>query len=174
MPLLLNRLHVTWRVEYIFGSKTSTVLLNSYCYHRKMSATPSQHSTVKRINRAYVQVPPSPFTISGRRTFQNSPHVASSCNELKENTPLKSLQTPMSYIGSSSTSLKRKLSDREHYFDDVVIPPKQSKLTSASNDTSSKPKQSKISEPANNTLVNFSDGLVYCHQCNKKRDPGGE
>jgi len=139
-----------------------------------MSATPSQNSAVKKINRAYVEIPPSPFTISGRRVFQNSPHVVSRCNELKENTPLESLQTPVSYIGSSSTSLKRKLSDREHYFDDVVMPLKQSKLTSLSNDTSLKPKQSKMSEPANNTLVNSSDGLVYCHQCNKKRDPDSE
>lgn len=137
-----------------------------------MSSTPKQHSAIQRLNRAYVQVPPSPLLLSARRVSGSALHVAAS-NKLKENTPLRPLQTSMAHYSPPSTSLKRKLSDREPgslIFDGVVMPLKKSKLSPSDNGASS----NKGVEPPNGADSEFPNGFAYCHQCNKKRDIDGE
>jgi hypothetical protein len=117
-----------------------------------MSTTLKPHPSVQKLNKAFVQVPASPQTLSSYRTFATPAHVAAS-SKLKENTPLRPLQLGMNQQPTGSTLLKRKLSDRDSsslIFDGVVIPLKKPKLSSTMNETTS--------------------SAAYCHQCNKKRD----
>jgi len=137
-----------------------------------MSTTPKPHPSVQRLNRAFVQVPVSPQTLSSYRTFGTPAHVAAS-SKLKENTPLRPLQLGMNQQPTGSTSLKRKLSDRDSsslIFDGVVVPFKKSKLSSTMNGTTSNAKEIQPASLSDKPYPNFPNGFVYCHQCNKKRD----
>jgi len=148
-----------------------------------MSATPSSHSSVQRLNKAYVQVPPSPLTLSSYRSLNTSSHVVSS-SKLKENTPLRPFQLAnMSNHSASTASSKRKASDRDSssLILDGVNPSatKKSKLsasaaTTSNNNTPLKTKQTSQSISASNACPEFPNGWTYCHQCNKKRDLNSE
>ncbi|KAG5639120.1 hypothetical protein H0H81_006709 [Sphagnurus paluster] len=93
---------------------------------------PAAHS-VRQI--LYVDVPASPYPI------YNKSHI------LKENTPLRPANT-------DTSTLKRKLSERE------TVPLKAD------------PKKLKVGDvpEINNACPEFPHGFIYCHQCSKKRD----
>jgi hypothetical protein len=134
---------------------------------------PRQHLSAQRVNRAYVEVPPSPLT----RYSRVAEHNLLSNNEQKENTPLKLSSHPMSHFDASSTSLKRKLLDHEPSslaLEGIILPPKKSKLSSVPLGAPLNIKQVTMNEPAKNISEEFPNGSVYCHQCNKKRDYNGE
>ncbi|KAF4620528.1 hypothetical protein D9613_000295 [Agrocybe pediades] len=140
-----------------------------------MSNDPVSNTSLNRINKAYVQVPPSPLTYLPLNT---PVHVVTS-PRLKENTPLRSLQNAtMSSHATSSVSAKRKASDREPsslVFDGVnpSLSAKKSKLSASAvtNATPLKTKQTpQTTAPAPNACPEFPNGWTYCHQCNKKRD----
>ncbi|KIM45387.1 hypothetical protein M413DRAFT_442058 [Hebeloma cylindrosporum] len=137
-----------------------------------MSTTPKPHPSVQRLNKAFIQVPASPLTLSSYRTFGTPAHVAAS-SKLKENTPLRPLQLGMNQQPSGSTLLKRKLSDRDSsslIFDGVLVPFKKHKPSSTMNEITSSAKEihpESLLDPACRSL---SNGFLYCHQCNKKRD----
>lgn len=139
-----------------------------------MTSTPNSHPAIQRLNKAYVQVPPSPVSLSNYRAFATPTHVASS--KQKENTPLRPFHIPMAEhasSSSSSSSLKRKMADREpSKLEGVIIPSaKKSKLaTNISNMTPSKSVSAKPILSATNACPEFPNGWAYCHQCNKKRD----
>src|SRR6266498_6110254 len=78
-----------------------------------MNSTPRQHPSVRRVNRAYVEVPPSPLTAASQRVSGISLHVVPNNNKLKENAPVQPAQTSISQAGGSSTSLKRKFLDHD-------------------------------------------------------------
>jgi hypothetical protein len=141
-----------------------------------MSSMPRQHPSVQRVNRAYVEVPPSPLTIH-RRVTVSGLHNVQSNNEQKENTPLKPFSLPMSHSDAPSTSLKRKLLDREPsslILESIILPPKKARLSSFSSGAPLNIKQVTMNEPAKNISEEFPNGFVYCHQCNKRRDLNGE
>ncbi|KAF8871260.1 hypothetical protein CPB84DRAFT_1830164 [Gymnopilus junonius] len=135
-----------------------------------MSATPNSHSVVRKVNKAYVLVPPSPLNLSSYRPLRTPVHVAGG-SKLKENMPLRPSQLAMSQQAASSPSLKRKLSERDVstlVFDRVNPVPKRSKLSTAiplKNTHIVQP-----TAPAENACPEFPNGFAYCHQCNKKRD----
>ncbi|KAF8972987.1 hypothetical protein BDZ97DRAFT_1752045 [Flammula alnicola] len=123
-----------------------------------MTSTPKSHPAVQRLNRAY-------------RALGTPTHVAGS-SSLKENTPLRPCQLTMNQHGSSSASLKRKLSDREPpalVLEGVIISTKKSRLSTGAI-TPLKAKQIESTMPPHNTFDEFSNEFTYCHQCNKKRD----
>ncbi|KDR75076.1 hypothetical protein GALMADRAFT_156959 [Galerina marginata CBS 339.88] len=138
-----------------------------------MSATPKSHPAVQRLNKAYVQVPASPLSLTSYRALGTPNHVASS-SRLKENTPLRAAQLAMmQHASSSSAFLKRKLSDREPsslIFDGVNPSAKKSKLSTGATIGALMPTQIKPLLPAGNASPEFPNGFAYCHQCNKKRD----
>jgi hypothetical protein len=137
-----------------------------------MSTTPKPHLSVQKLNKAFVQVPASPQTLSSYRAFATPAHVAAS-SKLKENTPLRPLQLGMNQQPTGPTSLKRKLSDRDSsslIFDGVVIPFKKPKLSFTMNETTSSAKEIQPALLSDKGCPNFLNGFVYCHQCNKKRD----
>jgi hypothetical protein len=141
-----------------------------------MSATLKPHPSVQRLNKAFVQVPASPQTLSSYQTFGIPSHVAAS-SKLKENTPLQPLQLGMNQQPFVSTSWKRKLSDRDPsslIFDGVMISSKKSKLSSTANGTASNAKEIQPESLSKKAGLEFPNGFVYCHQCNKKRDASGK
>jgi len=141
-----------------------------------MSSIARQHPSVQRVNRAYVEIPPSRLTIH-RRVTVSALHNVQSNNEQKENTPLKPFSLPMSHFDASSASLKRKLLDREPSslaLEGIILPPKKAKLSTLSSGAPLNVKQVTMNEPAKKISEEFPDGFVYCHQCNKKRDLNGE
>jgi hypothetical protein len=140
-----------------------------------MSSTPRQYPSVQRVNRAYVEVPPSPLTFY-RRVAGSAQHVVPSNNEQKENTPLKP-SLLMSHSDASSTSVKRKLMDLESssfVLEGLILPQKKSKLSFVPNGAPLTVKQVIMNDPAKNVSEEFPNGFVYCHQCNKRRDLNGE
>ncbi|CAA7261782.1 unnamed protein product [Cyclocybe aegerita] len=139
-----------------------------------MSSTPKTHPAIQRVNKAYVQVPVSPYSTSSVHRMLATPiHVAAS-NKLKENTPLRPSHLAMSHSIIPSTSLKRKISDREPrlIFDGVVITSAKKPKLSAPNDNGTllKKNPSKVDIPVIELTPEFPNGSVYCHQCNRKRD----
>ncbi|KAF8160676.1 hypothetical protein B0H34DRAFT_653698 [Crassisporium funariophilum] len=132
-----------------------------------MSSTPKQHPVIRRLNKAYVQVPPSPLTLTSYCALGTPTHVASS-SKLKENTPLRPLQFAMTQ-SSLSAPLKRKLSSSA-LNDGPNASAKKTKLVARSNGTPLKARQSNPVVPAVNACPDFPNGYAYCHQCNKKRD----
>ncbi|PPQ84593.1 hypothetical protein CVT25_015796 [Psilocybe cyanescens] len=140
-----------------------------------MSSTPKPYPSVQRLNKAYVQVPQSPVSLSSYRALGGSAHLVPS-SRLKENTPLPPFKLAMpQHPSSSSASTKRKISDRDSsslVFDGVYISStKKSKLSaSTGNMTPLKAKVPKPEVPAANACPGFPNGFSYCHQCNKKRD----
>lgn len=132
----------------------------------------ASHPAFQRLSRVYVQVPPSPHSISARRLAHTSVQPSLS-TKLKENAPLRPVNHHMSLEQSTSASapLKRKASERDPssmVLDGVVITSKKAKLSSGA----LKPTQMHTDNPANdasNDPINFT----YCHQCNKKRDKEG-
>ena len=139
-----------------------------------MSSTPGQYPSLKRvINRAYVQVPPSPLTNYHRVTGSVLPFVLSK-SEQKENALLKISALPMSHSDASPTSLKRKSVDWEPASLDLDGAHKKSKLSFAPLGPPLNVKHITMNEPVKNISEEFPDGFVYCHQCNKKRDLNGK
>lgn len=139
-----------------------------------MSSTPQSHPSVQRLNKAYVQLPASPHSLSTHLARSTPAHVVAS-SKLKENTPLRPSLFAMPQHVSSSTSLKRKLSDRDtpsQVMDGVVLSSKKSRLSMDAS-TSLKARQAEPQIPLSNATEEFPNGWVYCHQCNKKRDVTG-
>ncbi|KAF9484432.1 hypothetical protein BDN70DRAFT_825471 [Pholiota conissans] len=136
-----------------------------------MSSTPVTHPSVQRLNKAYVQVPPSSLALSTHLSARSSlAHVAAS-SKVKENTPLRPSLLAMPCHALSSTSFKRKLFDRDistHVMDAVVISSKKPRLSV----DASVPLKVQVQPilPLSNASEGFPNGWVYCHQCNKKRD----
>lgn len=153
-------------------------ILNLNHYNR-MSSTPKPYPSVQRLNKAYVQVPQSPVSLSSYRALGGSAHLVPS-SRLKENTPLPPFKLAMpQHPSSSSASTKRKISDRDSsslVFDGVYISStKKSRLSaSTGNMTPLKAKAPKPEVPAANACPGFPNGFSYCHQCNKKRDVAGK
>lgn len=140
-----------------------------------MSTTPKPHPSVQKLNKAFVQVPASPHTLSSYRAFGTPAHVAAS-SKLKENTPLRPLQLGMNQQPTGSTLLKRRLSDRDSsslIFDGVLVPFKKPKLSSTMNGTTSSAKETQPASLSDKACPDFSNSFLYCHQCNKKRDMSG-
>lgn len=138
-----------------------------------MDSTPRQHPSVQRVNRAYVDVPPSPLTAAIRRAPGNSLHVVPNNIKRKENTPLHPSQMSMSQGGGASTSLKRKFLDSEPslVLDGVMVPAKKAKPSAVpcGATVNVNVKQFQGTDPAiANTITD--EEFVYCHQCNQKRD----
>ncbi|KAF5317248.1 hypothetical protein D9611_003867 [Ephemerocybe angulata] len=144
-----------------------------------MSATSTLSSTRKHTaSTVYVQVPPSPFDLD-QYQFLSARHVPTNNGGklLKENTPLRAPRTHMSQSAStSSSSLKRKLSDRDSASSASLdtTPANSKKIKSASVGTPLKPTQVNANainvEPAANACPEYPNGWTYCHQCCKKRD----
>ena len=143
---------------------------------RTMSSMLRQHPSVQRVNRAYVEVPPLPLTIY-RRVTVSALHNVQSNNEQKENTPLKPFSLPMSHFDAASTSLKRKLLDREPsslVLEGIILPQKRARLSSFSSGAPLNIKHVTMNEPAKNISEEFPNGSAYCHQCNRRRDLKGK
>jgi len=134
-----------------------------------MNSTPGQHPSVQRVNRAYVDVPPSPLTAAIRRGFGNSLHAVPSNNNRKENAPLQPSQTSMSQ--GVSTSLKRKFLDSEPSLvvDGVMVLAKKAKPSAVPCGATLNMKQIQATDPAIAKTITDEE-FVYCHQCNQKRD----
>jgi hypothetical protein len=97
----------------------------------------------------YVEVPPSPYTIS---------RVGSFSTTLKENEPWRISHSTMEESAAAS-SLKRKLSYTEAPIQFPVAVMKKPKL---------------VSDPVIPTGSGVpASGYIYCHQCGKKRDKEG-
>jgi hypothetical protein len=137
-------------------------------------ATPfsAQHSSIKRLLKVFVEIPPSPIFRSQKKSLQPlCPHVPINSTHLKENArwwPPKLLNHVEDFT-MPSTPLKRKLST----VDVVVSSAKKTKvLPTLAPQVQGKSKVA--TKPSKRDQSNeFPNGYFYCHQCNAKRDPCG-
>ena len=124
----------------------------------------SARTVAQRLNNAFVFVPPSPFSLDQYRPLKGTQLHAST--KLKENIPLPPFYVSILQSFPSSSSLKRKMDDRDQ-------PP---------HTTASATKKAKhpvtISPKAKQTQhasgEEYPNGFIYCHQCNRKRDLHGK
>jgi len=112
-------------------------------------------TAAQRINNAFVFVPPSPLSLDQYLPLKGTQLHAST--ELKENTPLPPFYVSILQSFPSSSSLKRKMDDRDQ-------PPHT--IASA---TKKKAKQTQHA-----LEEEYPNGFIYCHQCNKKCDLPGK
>jgi hypothetical protein len=132
-------------------------------------------TSVPRFKQVYVEIPPSPFhsfRINERMHLQ----VIASGN-LKENTPLRPTHGSMTQQFTATTSLKRKLSDRDVSTSVMALNAKKPKFaTSSGVNTADSRKKEEVSANVGTmpTIINFPNGFIYCHQCGKKRDVDGK
>lgn len=124
----------------------------------------SARTVAQRLNNAFVFVPPSPFSLDQYRPLKGTQLHAST--KLKENIPLPPFYVSILQSFPSSSSLKRKMDDRDQPPHTTASATKKAKHPVT---ISPKAKQTQHASEEE-----YPNGFIYCHQCNRKRDLQGK